>query len=74
MAATVAALMIAIAAPAQATANAAQAWGLNSSGQLGDGITGGPEKCGTKQNACSTLPVGVSGLGGGHGRRRRQRI
>jgi alpha-tubulin suppressor-like RCC1 family protein len=63
-AAMVAASIISIAAPPQATANVAQAWGSNSSGQLGDGTTVGPEKCGAKQNACSTSPVGVSGLSG----------
>jgi alpha-tubulin suppressor-like RCC1 family protein len=35
-------------------------WGDNSAGQLGDGTTGGPEKCGGA--ACSTVPVAVSGV------------
>jgi alpha-tubulin suppressor-like RCC1 family protein len=49
---------------AQAAPYTATAWGLNSSGQLGDGTTAGPEKCGTSQEACSTTPVAVSGLSG----------
>ena len=64
LAAIVVALMMASAAPAQAAPTVAQAWGLNGAGQLGDGTTTGPEKCGPKQNACSTSPVGVSGLTG----------
>jgi len=51
----------ALAAPAQAAPNTAKAWGLNESGQLGDGTAEGPEKCeGT--SACSTTPVAVSSL------------
>jgi alpha-tubulin suppressor-like RCC1 family protein len=41
------------------------AWGDNESGELGDGLggpAGGPEKC--ESNACSTVPVPVSGLTG----------
>ncbi len=34
-------------------------WGDNSVGELGDGTTGGPEKCGSE--ACSRIPVAVSG-------------
>jgi alpha-tubulin suppressor-like RCC1 family protein len=52
------------AAPAQAAPNTAKAWGLNSGGQLGDGTTSGPEKCGVELHACSTVPVSVSGLRG----------
>jgi alpha-tubulin suppressor-like RCC1 family protein len=62
--ALVAGLTMATASSAQATPNVAKAWGLNSSGQLGDGTTTGPEKCGPKQNACSTSPVEVTGLAG----------
>jgi alpha-tubulin suppressor-like RCC1 family protein len=67
IAATIAALAMAIASPAQAhTPYVAKAWGLNTSGQLGDGTTTGPEKCGPPkmQQACSTTPVSVSGLSG----------
>jgi|GEM_PF-1688953 len=53
-----------LATTAQATPNAAYAWGLNSSGQLGDGTSEGPEKCGEELRACSTTPVPVSGLTG----------
>jgi alpha-tubulin suppressor-like RCC1 family protein len=66
LAAIVAMLTMAIAAPAQATPNLAKAWGRNNVGQLGDGTNEGPEKCGTpvEQQACSTLPLDVSGLSG----------
>src|ERR1700751_1327437 len=62
----VAALTMAIASPAQASApNTAKAWGANSAGQLGDGTEAGPEKCGApSQTACSTTPVAVTGLSG----------
>jgi alpha-tubulin suppressor-like RCC1 family protein len=42
-------------------------WGDNSSGQLGDGNTSGPEKCklGEVGYACSATPVDVSGLASG---------
>jgi alpha-tubulin suppressor-like RCC1 family protein len=60
--AMVAALSMALASAAQATPNTAKAWGNNGSGQLGDGTTEGPEKCNTE--ACSTVPVAVSGLSG----------
>ncbi|HEY3821387.1 MAG TPA: hypothetical protein VGL81_29675 [Polyangiaceae bacterium] len=40
----------------------AECWGLNSSGQLGDGTSTGPQSCGGE--ACSTIPVAVSGLTG----------
>jgi alpha-tubulin suppressor-like RCC1 family protein len=41
-------------------------WGLNSSGQLGDGTSEGPEKCGepVPTRACATKPVPVSNLSG----------
>jgi alpha-tubulin suppressor-like RCC1 family protein len=41
------------------------AWGLNGSGQLGDGTTEGPESCGSINGEplyCSRTPVPVSGL------------
>lgn len=40
---------------------AVMAWGLNSSGQLGDGTSSGPESCGGR--ACSTTPVETSAMG-----------
>src|SRR5438128_8938807 len=65
LAAILAALSMALAAPAQATPALAKAWGLNAQGQLGDGTFTGPEKCGAKSDIpCSTIPVFVSGLGG----------
>jgi alpha-tubulin suppressor-like RCC1 family protein len=46
--------------------NTALAWGANYAGQLGDGTSTGPEKCGPPgmQLACSTAPVAASGLSG----------
>lgn len=38
-------------------------WGWNPYGQLGDGTSTGPQTC--EGNACSTIPVEVSGLSGG---------
>ena len=38
------------------------AWGDNEVGQLGDGVSEGPEACGGSFNFCSTRPVKVSGL------------
>src|SRR2546425_177424 len=38
------------------------AWGDNCYGQLGNGTSSGPEKCG--EFSCSTTPVAVSGLSG----------
>jgi hypothetical protein len=38
------------------------AWGYNQYGQLGDGTATGPEMCGSQ--ACSRVPVAVSGLTG----------
>jgi alpha-tubulin suppressor-like RCC1 family protein len=63
LAAPIAALTMGIAAPAQA-ANVATAWGLNQSGQLGDGTSSGPETCGAEHKSCSTTPVAVSSLSG----------
>jgi hypothetical protein len=62
----VAALTMAIAAPAQATPNTAKAWGSNKSGQLGNGTTEGPEKCIRERElvGCSATPVEVSKLSG----------
>jgi alpha-tubulin suppressor-like RCC1 family protein len=66
--AMVAAFGMAIASAAQAhTAYTAKAWGANYAGQLGDGTTTGPEKCGPpgmQTEACSTTPVVVNGLSG----------
>jgi alpha-tubulin suppressor-like RCC1 family protein len=42
---------------------AVMAWGWNTSGALGIGNNVGPEKCGDKQEACSTTPVEVHGIG-----------
>ena len=56
---------LASALPAQAHEPwAAKAWGLNNNGQLGDGTSEGPEKCGESMTPCSTLPVEVHGLSG----------
>jgi alpha-tubulin suppressor-like RCC1 family protein len=60
----IATLSVAISSPAQAAPNVAEAWGLNKSGQLGNGSNTGPEKCGPEQVACSTIPVAVSELSG----------
>jgi alpha-tubulin suppressor-like RCC1 family protein len=63
LAATLAALITATAAPAQAHAPyGAKAWGNNSNGELGDGSQEGPEVCGSERLACSTTPVPVSAL------------
>lgn len=42
----------------------AVAWGVNESGQLGDGTNEGPEVCLPPGRYCSGLPVPVSGLSG----------
>jgi alpha-tubulin suppressor-like RCC1 family protein len=63
--AVLASVSLALASAAQAAPNVAKAWGLNTSAELGDGTTTGPEECGApEKQACSTLPVFVSGLGG----------
>jgi alpha-tubulin suppressor-like RCC1 family protein len=54
LAAIIAALAMAIAAPAQAAPNVAQAWGFNSHGELGNGT----------ETETSAVPVAVSGLSG----------
>jgi alpha-tubulin suppressor-like RCC1 family protein len=64
LAAIIAVLSVAITSTAQAAPNAGEAWGLNKSGQLGNGSNAGPEKCGPEQVACSTTPVAVSALSG----------
>jgi alpha-tubulin suppressor-like RCC1 family protein len=64
LAAMAVALAMPMATSAQATPNTALAWGLNNDGQLGDGMTTGPEKCGPEMMGCSTTPVPVSGLTG----------
>jgi alpha-tubulin suppressor-like RCC1 family protein len=64
LATIIATLSVAITSTAQAAPNVAEAWGLNKTGQLGDGTNTGPEKCGTNQFACSTTPVAVSELSG----------
>jgi alpha-tubulin suppressor-like RCC1 family protein len=43
------------------TSGAAYCWGDNAAGQLGIGSTDGPERCSPLGNACSTVPVAVSG-------------
>jgi alpha-tubulin suppressor-like RCC1 family protein len=62
--AILASLTMAITASAQAAPIVVKAWGANSDGQLGDGTTEGPEKCGSEPQACSTTPVEVSKLTG----------
>jgi alpha-tubulin suppressor-like RCC1 family protein len=37
-------------------------WGSNYNGLLGDGSLAGPETCGSESEACSRVPVAVSGL------------
>src|ERR1700757_783375 len=64
LAAMLAALTMAIAAPAHAARYTAVAWGDNESGQLGDGTNAGPEQCAENKQACSTTPVAVSELSG----------
>src|SRR5258707_15506513 len=64
VAAIAATLGMANASPATAASAGAQAWGANSSGELGDGTTEGPEKCGLEAKPCSTTPVAVSELSG----------
>src|SRR5882757_2939733 len=64
LATIIATLSVAITSTAQAAPNVAEAWGLNKTGQLGDGTNTGPEKCGFEQIACSTNPVAVSELSG----------
>jgi alpha-tubulin suppressor-like RCC1 family protein len=39
-----------------------RAWGVNTSGELGDGSSTGPQSCITLHNGCSDAPVAVSGL------------
>jgi alpha-tubulin suppressor-like RCC1 family protein len=44
---------------------AVECWGFNALGELGDGTSTGPDLCsgaGPEPSACSTVPVGVSGL------------
>jgi alpha-tubulin suppressor-like RCC1 family protein len=51
------------------TAGGVKCWGDNSSGELGDGISTGPQRCASPATpttlACSTTPVDVSGLTSG---------
>jgi alpha-tubulin suppressor-like RCC1 family protein len=50
------------------SAGAVKCWGLNESGQLGDGTTTGPEECENGAGVfrpCSRTPVAVSGLSSG---------
>lgn len=37
-------------------------WGSNTWGKLGDGVGRGPERCGSGERACSTIPIAVEGL------------
>ena len=70
LAALLAAITMAIAAPAQAHEPwIAKAWGYNGKGELGTGSTEGPETCAgasisEDKEPCSTTPVAVSGLSG----------
>jgi len=60
-------LIVVAGARAQASGNVAAAWGLNLSGEVGDGSEFGPEEClwlGRLLLPCSTIPVEVSGLSG----------
>jgi alpha-tubulin suppressor-like RCC1 family protein len=60
-------LGMAVAAPSQAhVPYLASAWGSNFSGQLGDGIDEGPQRClsGSQLFPCSTSAVAVTGLEG----------
>ncbi len=45
------------------TSGRVDCWGDNTSGELGDGTTIGPDNC-SLPPACSTAPVGVVGVGG----------
>jgi alpha-tubulin suppressor-like RCC1 family protein len=42
----------------------AACWGLNSSGELGNGSLSGPDTCGADSFSCSTTPVDVVGTSG----------
>jgi alpha-tubulin suppressor-like RCC1 family protein len=47
------------------SAGGVECWGANAGGELGDGTSIGPEKCGYYEEACSSTPVDVSGLTSG---------
>jgi alpha-tubulin suppressor-like RCC1 family protein len=44
-----------------------KSWGENQYGQLGDGTSTGPERCGTFAQACSATPVEVNDVSGATG-------
>jgi alpha-tubulin suppressor-like RCC1 family protein len=62
--AAMATLVAALVASSPASAAGVYSWGANTSAQLGNGSTTGPEVCGGAEEPCSRTPVQVLGLSG----------